>query len=608
MKIKINRTVTVLILIGLLIFISYSKTGIAEKGFKKFRGSSKQMVEDEVLVKFSNTSSIQSVTDTIVLLGDTSIKKIESKNYMLVKLEHGKDIESAISQYENMPNVEYAQPNYIYRAMSTVPNDTYYSNLWGLKNTGQTIANPSYNTNNPGTFGMDMDMELAWDHVNDCDSVILAVLDSGINYNHEDLYGNMWNGATYHGYDFVDDDNDPLDLHGHGTHCAGTIGAMGNNNIGTTGVCWNIQIMAVRVLSAAGWGTTADIISGIYYAVNNGVKIISMSIGGSYFDQAYYDAIEFAGDNGVIVVAAAGNENVNNDITAHTYPCDFDLDNIIGVAALDQSYELANFSNYGSVSVDVGAPGTNIQSEWCGTDTYITDPLTGGWTEGGTLGWAYVVRDLGYGNENLLADPSNWGPPAWGMYSNNADDKIWKTFNIAGYDVAILGYWTWFDVESGYDAVFTYCDNGTSDPFINGVMLAGWTGSTGGDWVQEEYEIPSFCISSTCTVGFNLWSDFMIPSYGMGIVGFSISALSLNNNSYTIINGTSMATPHVAGLAALIWTFNPEYTYEEVIESVKNGGESVSSLTNKTTTGRAVNAWGSLKYIKPPTGVSIEKN
>jgi len=282
MKIKINRTVTVLILIGLLIFISYSKTGIAEKGFKKFRGSSKQMVKDEVLVKFSNTSSIQSVTDTIVLLGDTSIKKIESKNYMLVKLEHGKDIESAISQYENMPNVEYAQPNYIYRAMSTVPNDTYYSNLWGLKNTGQTIANPSYNTNNPGTFGMDMDMELAWDHVNDCGSVILAVLDSGINYNHEDLYGNMWNGATYHGYDFVDDDNDPLDLHGHGTHCAGTIGAMGNNNIGTTGVCWNIQIMAVRVLSAAGWGTTADIISGIYYAVNNGVKIIN-KVGFQFF-------------------------------------------------------------------------------------------------------------------------------------------------------------------------------------------------------------------------------------------------------------------------------------------------------------------------------------
>jgi subtilisin family serine protease len=579
---------------------------IADNGFTKFKKSVKDYQEGEILVKFKDTVSDYSIMSIVEVMGDKTIKKAGIPVYRLVKLGQGKEVEQAVAEYQLMSDVEYAQPNYIYRITSTVPNDTYYANLWALKNTEQTISDPSYNTNNPGTLGMDMDMELAWDHVTDCSSIIVAIIDSGVNYNHLDLADNMWNGAVNHGYDFVDSDNDPMDLDGHGTHVAGTIGAVGNNNTGTTGVCWDVQIMAVRVMNALGWGTTADIISGIYYAVDNEAQVLNMSFGGYYYDQAEYDAIEYAKNNNVIVIAAAGNDAWDNDTELHHYPSDFDLDNIISVSALDQSYELADFSSYGSTSVDVGAPGTNIQSEWCGTESVLNESLTSGWTEGGTLGWAHVVRDLGYGNENLLADPSNWG--MGGTYISSANDKIWKTFNLSGFDVAVLNYAAYVDVETGYDFFAIYCDNGTLDPFINGLQLDWLTGSTDPYFYYFSYEIPSNYSTSTSTIGFTLVSDSIIQWNGVGIVDFNISTISLDNTSYLTINGTSMAAPHVSGLAALIWAFNPEYTYKEVIESVKNGGESVSSLNNKTTTGKAVNALGSFKYIKPPVGVSISKN
>jgi hypothetical protein len=223
--------------------------------------------------------------------------------------------------------------------------------------------------------------------------------------------------------------------------------------------------MAVRVFNAAGKGMTADIISGIYYAVNNDAKILNMSFGGYNYDQAQYDAIEYARNNNVIIVASAGNYNSDNDTEFHHYPSDYDHDNIISVAALDQSYELAAFSNYGNISVDVGAPGTNIQSIWNGSETLLVDPLTSGWTESGTNGWDYAVHNFGYGNVNLLVNPDDWSsPPIEGLYSNNSNDKIWKTFNISGYESAVLKFSWMQDLESGYDAFLIYCDNGTSDP------------------------------------------------------------------------------------------------------------------------------------------------
>jgi subtilisin family serine protease len=164
------------------------------------------------------------------------------------------------------------------------------------------------------------------------------------------------------GWDFVDDDNDPMDSDDHGTHVAGTIAAEGNNSAGITGVVWTAQIMPLRFLDAFGSGTVADAIEAIDYAIDNGAKIINASYGSYTSSPLERDAIATARDAGILFVAAAGNDNWNNDSATKHYPSSYDLANIIAVAATDQSDARASFSNYGVTSVDVAAPGKFILS------------------------------------------------------------------------------------------------------------------------------------------------------------------------------------------------------------------------------------------------------
>ncbi len=156
---------------------------------------------------------------------------------------------------------------------------------------------------------MDMDMELAWDEITDASSVVVAIVGTGINYLQEDFFSNIWSGL---GYDFVDGENDPMDLNGHGTHVVGTIGSAGNNYKGETGISWKVQLMAIRVVDAAGYSTTANTASGIYCAVDNEANIINLSIGGNSYEWVLYNAIDYARNNGVLVVSTAGNDANNN--------------------------------------------------------------------------------------------------------------------------------------------------------------------------------------------------------------------------------------------------------------------------------------------------------
>ena len=177
---------------------------------------------------------------------------------MQLKVGAGQTMDKRLRPTGTTRTSNIVQPNYIYH-VAAVPNDTQYGQLWAFKNTGQTVNTGTF-TPNSGTSGDDMNIEPAWDRITDCSSVVVAVLDSGVNYNHEDLAANMWNGGSSlpnHGHDFVDNDDDPMDPNGHGTHLAGVIGAVGNNGTGTVGVCQKASIMAVRVLDAAGNVTTA---------------------------------------------------------------------------------------------------------------------------------------------------------------------------------------------------------------------------------------------------------------------------------------------------------------------------------------------------------------
>jgi subtilisin family serine protease len=570
-------------------------------------------VTGEILVKYKSTMSSFDQSVAIEREGGVRIGKQMKKGWNRVRLKKTLNIQEAIKEFKQDPDVLHAQPNYIYHALTT-PNDPRYGQLWGLKNTGQTIVSPGGRdtpraTNNPGVSGKDMNLEYAWNTITDCSSVIVAVIDTGINYNHSDLASNMWDGgASYpnHGYDFVNNDNDPMDSNGHGTHVAGTIGAVGNNGTGTTGVCWNVKLMAVRVLDTTGSGTSAGIIDGINFAVDNGAKVINMSLGGGDFGQLESDAITYALNHNVLVVAAAGNDGTNNDGgSTPIYPCNYIQDNVVCVAALTQNYSLASFSNYGSLNVDVGAPGVNIVSTWPGTNSTVTDTLKTGWSFSSTAasGWGY--KDLNFGTPvSCLVNPIDYNYGS-AKYLNDMDARTWNSFTLSAVDVASLNFYMMTDVAAG-DSISIHAKSGSTDPVAGGTMLATYSGSTDGYREPFEYDLTPF-IGGQVAVGFNLVTNSSIVDLGVNISNFSIDTLAYNTTSYNVISGTSMAAPHVAGLAAMIYAYNPSYIYSDVANSIKRGGISTPSLTGKTTTGKAVSAIGSLNYISTPTGITAVK-
>ncbi len=619
---KILFFITVAV-ISLCFGLGYSATPPKGKPKMPFpTKNQRQYVEDEILVKFKSSTIHSSKLNVVSSMGDTKKSQLGKSGILLVKLKKDKSVSSAMASYRNNPNVEYAQPNYIYHAMA-LPNDPNFTELWGLKNTGQAVSNPSYTTNNGGIPGKDMNLESAWEEITDCSSVVVAVLDSGVNYNHEDLSANMWDGSAsgydYHGYDFVDEDYDPMDINGHGTHVAGTIGAVGNNGTGSTGVCWNANIMAVRVLDSFGVGTTEHIIAGIEYAVDNGAKILNMSFGGPNYDQAYEESIEYARDAGVLVVAAAGNDGVNVDTSGNqTYPCNFGTDNIVCVGALDQAYALADFSNTGTTSVDVGAPGANIYSSWNGTKTYIADDFNEGgvldWTTGTTEGpdyeWDYTNSAPVYTGLDLLVWPTFWDGGSH-TYNDGALSYAYKYFGPINQsaDAVFLEFFVNFTLMpydslevcyANYDNMYAFTPIITFTNYNNPITTDGF-----------KYFLLDISDRAAgddgCNITFDLYISGSSTVYGVAFAGFMITTVELNNSTYNTIDGTSMAAPHVAGLAAMIMAQNPEYTWQDVKESIMVGGDDEAELATTTVTGKAVDALGSLSYIKETTDFALQQ-
>ncbi len=257
-----------------------------------------------------------------------------------------------------------AEKDFITSASQTTPFDPDFAQQWALHNTGQ----------DGGTDDADIDAIEAWETQQGSHDVIVAVLDTGVDLDHEDLRTNLWtstvSGSIIRGYDFVNGGTNPDDQDGHGTHVAGIIGAKPNNSRGIAGVNWKVQIMPVKVLTDIGIGVTSDVIAGINRAVLSGAHIINMSLGRSGpgtnddSDASYY-ALKQARDhnaNGVLVVAAAGNDNGADNDTIPVYPASYDLNNIIAVGASNRDDEIADLSNIGATSVDLVAPGVAIRS------------------------------------------------------------------------------------------------------------------------------------------------------------------------------------------------------------------------------------------------------
>ena len=258
--------------------------------------------------------------------------------------------------------IQYAEPDYVVFASATMPNDPAFNQLWGMHQQKDK----------------DIDAPEAWDLTQGSSNVVVAVIDTGIDYGHEDLSSNMWrnpgeipgNGIDddgngfrddVYGWDFCNEDSDPYDDNFHGTHCAGTIGAAGNNGIGVAGVNWGVKLMAVKTMNQGGSGYISDAIDAVYYTTRRGVRLTSNSWGYYGWLQSMKDAIDDAGTSNILFVAAAGNEQNDNDNNP-CYPASFVSANIISVAATDADDDLTWFSNYGKTAVDLGAPGEYIYS------------------------------------------------------------------------------------------------------------------------------------------------------------------------------------------------------------------------------------------------------
>ena len=331
--------------------------------------------EGELIVRFAPRPDGKSASPVdkqqiLTSLGRGTIKREFSlvPGLSVIELPAGMTVEDALQAFYETEGILYAQPNYKVHAISTFPDDTRFDDLWGMHNTGQT----------GGTVDADIDAPEAWDIATGSSEIIVAVIDTGVDYDHVDLAGNMWintdeipgngqddDGNGYvddvYGYDFYNDDGDPYDDNGHGTHVSGTIGAIGNNNEGVAGVCWNVKIMALKFLSAGGSGNTDDAIGCVEYSVLMGANLSSNSWGGGGYSQALWDTIDAAGAAGMLFIAAAGNDGVDTDISPH-YPSSYDCDSIVAVMSTDHYDDMSSFSNYGPISVDLGAPGSSILS------------------------------------------------------------------------------------------------------------------------------------------------------------------------------------------------------------------------------------------------------
>ncbi len=366
--------------------------------FAKMTSIEAPYVPGEVLVKIKPGLMAK-------FLAKKSLKGIEVKKelnllsgrFLLLKT-HSQPTSALVSEIESYPEVDFAEPNFIYRTIASVPTleallagtqsenyssmspvDPLYEKLWGLKNTGSN--EPDRNdgrSTTPGVAGADVDAERAWSITKGSKKIVVAVIDTGIDYDHPDLKNNMWvnekeipgNGVDddqngyvddIHGWNADKDNGNPMDGNSHGTHCAGTIGAEHNNGIGVAGVMSDVKLMAVKFLSDEGSGSLSDAVQAIDYATKMDVDIMSNSWGGGGFSQTLFDAIKTAKEKGIIFVAAAGNEGINTDLRP-AYPAGYQIDNVISVASHTAQDNLSSFSNYGKRTVHVAAPGSNILS------------------------------------------------------------------------------------------------------------------------------------------------------------------------------------------------------------------------------------------------------
>lgn len=341
------------------------------------QGKGEPYVKDELLIKFREGITRSKALETTAKLGLAQLETLGDTGWHRVRITTGDAPKKAAAKVALDPAIEYAQPNFYYHLQAT-PNDPRWleAGMYGLPK----ISAPA-----------------AWDLTTGSSTVVVANIDTGMRYTHEDLAPNMWtnpgeiqgngidddnNGFAddYYGYDFYFNDPDPLDQHGHGTHTGGTIGAVGNNALGVVGVSWNVRIMAIKIYDADGFGSTSAMLVNAYNYLRMmklrgvNIRVTNNSYAGCDeacgYDQATKDGIDAMGDAGILNVFAAGNEAWNNDTTpAPSFPAAYTSPSILTVASSTSTDARSSFSNWGPITVDMAAPGSSILSTTNGSNS-----------------------------------------------------------------------------------------------------------------------------------------------------------------------------------------------------------------------------------------------
>jgi subtilisin family serine protease len=594
-----------------------------------------EYIPGEILVKFKDTSPSRSVSINSIhsYVGSLKKKKFKKLKIHHVKLPDGLSVEEAVQLYQQDPNVEYAEPNYIVHATATLPDDTSFSQLWGLDNTGQTVNSVT------GTADADIDAPEAWDDTTGSPNVVVAVVDTGVTYDHPDLTDNIWtntpeitaactddidnnangivddcdecgdsidnDGNGYiddcYGWDFLSDDNDPMDFTDHGTHVAGTIAAVGNNAVGISGVMWQAQIMPLRFLGIDGNGSTADAVEAILYANANGAHIINNSWGGGGFSRTLKDAIDASNTT---IVFAAGNggsdETGDNNDSFPFYPASYTSANIISVAATHSSDDLTTFSNFGVNSVDLAAPGKNIYSTIPARETIFNDNFNDndlkndGWTTGGTHDdWA-VSND--FGRLSMTDRPS-------ADYRDNTN--TWSqapVFSLAGKTGCKVTYMRGLTIQFND---FLHVE--ASIDQASWTILNSYTGIADSGFREINDDLTGFDGQPAVYIRFRLESDASSTAAGAYIddVDVNCYASTYAGTEYDFKQGTSMATPHVSGVAGLILSQNAALANYQIKALILNN---VDPKGLQVLTGGRLNADDAVSNAatpETPTGLTV---
>jgi subtilisin family serine protease len=569
--------------------------------------------------------------------GVTYTAELGDPSFQLVEAEEG-SAAAAAAALEADPAVAVAEPDG-FRRLEAIPNDPLFAQQWGLRNTGQAVAGLA-----GGKSGNDIDVVNAWNRTVGTPTTIVADIDSGYRSDSPDLGPVEWtnpgeipgngidddgNGKIddVHGWDFVGEnsqapteDNDPTDSNlisgGHGVHTAGIIGAAGDNGTGISGVARNVRIMPLRVCANETSSNEArcpfsSIIAAINYAGDNGARVANLSLGGTTYSQLEVNA--YAAHPHTLYVISAGNDAANNDsgeagVKGHHYPCDYKpatessppvggaIENTICVAALDPSEALASYSDYGAVSVDLGAPGTAVLSTFPASETLFSDNFE---TNDFATKWKALGIKFGRTNESPLtsfgiSDTPGAAPEANHIYGVELANAVAVP---AGTGACRLEGRRFREGGGQFGAPYGLNIEGNYEEF-NG-------GETSGSAMVPFRTAPIVSLGGHTVKPFFEYHATAAPS---PTDGSWLDDIALNCNaplstppSYSFLQGTSMAAPQVTGAAALLFSLKPTANVTEVREALLNSVSFAPSLKGKVATGGKLDVTAAMNVLVPPT-------